>query len=258
MWAEIDGHDVLRLQFQEPASVGSDRQLALRHRQRRDTDFRIAPLAGDVVALGPLNLTPGRWDAYLVGPDPDGRGDRVRSVDPGHGLAGLEAYAKRPRSLALRAYRTQRDGHLAIHAVAAPPHAEVVRLELVEDSLVLTGFLAYPARAATAARLIAESRGGHRPIHGGGDLDIGGRFTGRLPLGLLADRVAPDDIDLWLELDGGDQRLPVAARLDGLEDKPRRVRYPERPIADRVAIRPYYTTGDHLAVAVRNIDGGIA
>jgi hypothetical protein len=256
--AEVDDGDVLRLRIDEPKRIEPGSRLALRHRDNRDTDFRLAPIAGDAdrasIALSGLDLTPGRWDAYLLGPDEQGRGSRIRCTDPGHGIDGLLRYARRRRGLALRAYRTVRDGHLAVHAIESPPHAEIERVDLDGSDIVITGVLAYAdASGETEAAVIAVSQLDAARVSGVDCAVAEGRFTARLALASLARGGDRDDWDLWLAR--GAELLRLAAKLDGIETKAKRIRYPERIVAGeggRISARPAWTPdGDGLSIAVQ-------
>src|SRR5262245_9832604 len=115
--AEVTLADILslRLAIDEPLAGGTE--LVLRHRAtgvERDvligTPGARAREATLAVSLAPLELTVGRWDAYLRH---DGARNRLRSVDPGFSLDHLDAYALCKRTVAYRSYRT-RNGYLAL------------------------------------------------------------------------------------------------------------------------------------------------
>ena len=268
VWAEVDDEDVLRLRIAEPRSIAVGGRLALRRRQARDEDFRLAPLGPDpervTIDLAGLQLTEGRWDVYLLAAGEVGRGARMRCTDPGHTLDGLLEYARPRRRFALRAYRTVLDGHLAVHVLASPPHAELQVLTLTDDELVVEGVLAYAGVESAGrrrdARLVAVLHGAGHETVGTAAVD-GRRFSGRLPLSGLAAVADRGDWDLWLQLeadtgqDGVPGRLRVSSRLDGIADKAARIRYPARCVhrgSDRVSVRPCHARGSgDLAIAVQ-------
>ncbi|GAA0380026.1 hypothetical protein GCM10009530_33390 [Microbispora corallina] len=255
--AEVTLADVLslRLAIEEPLTDGT--RLVLRHRttgvERQVTLGTPRGRARDAsvaVSLAPLDLTPGRWDAYL---EQEGPRDRIQSVDPGFSLDRLDAYALGRRTMAYRAYRT-RNGFLAIKIDEAEPVADVRAVWFREGRFEVTGLLAYtglddddqPREATLALR------------HSDDEATVtvaatvkGVRFHAALSLcDVLA--ATPDSQGVWepsLQVDGVDGRMPLGARLDDVEGKRRRVHYP-RALVDGVPIRPSYTPDDELRLEV--------
>ncbi|GGO29767.1 hypothetical protein GCM10010116_59750 [Microbispora rosea subsp. aerata] len=144
--AEVTLADILslRLAITEPLAdgarlvlrqrgTGEERRVALGASGGRTRD------AGVAVSLAPLDLAPGRWDAYL---EQDGVRSRIQSVDPGFSLDRLDAYALGRRTLAYRAYRT-RNGFLALKIDPAEPVADVRAVWFREGRFEVTGLLAY-------------------------------------------------------------------------------------------------------------------
>ncbi|MBX6381752.1 MAG: hypothetical protein IRZ07_02070 [Microbispora sp.] len=275
--AEVTLADVLslRLSITEPLTDGS--RLILRRRgtgeERQVTLGASAGRARDAgvaVCLAPLDLSPGRWDAYL---EQNGVRTRIQSVDPGFSLDRIDAYALGRRTLAYRAYRT-RNGFLALKIDPAEPVADVRAVWFREGRFEVTGLLAYTGlqdddqhrRATLALRHTASGRGNA----GHGDPDAGDPGTGqpgatvrvaatvqgvRFHAALsLCDVLAatPDSHGSWepyLEVDGVDRALPLGARLDDVEGKRRRVHYP-LTLVDGVPIRPSFTPADELLLEV--------
>lgn len=290
--AEVTLADVLslRLAIKEPLAdgarlvlrqraTGEEREVTLGASRRRTRDASVA------VSLAPLDLTPGRWDAYL---QQNGPRARIQSVDPGFSLDRLDAYALGRRTLAYRAYRT-RNGYLALKIDPAEPVADVRAVWFREGRFEVTGLLAYTGlddddqhREATLA--LRHSDPGHSdpgrggagrggaghgdPGHSGADHGDPGhgepaatvrvaatvqgvRFHAALSLcDVLA--ATPGSQGAWepyLEVDGVDRTLPLSARLDDVEGKRRRVHYPHA-LVDGVPIRPSFTSGDDLLLEV--------
>ncbi|WP_169951444.1 hypothetical protein [Microbispora sp. H11081] len=255
--AEVTLADVLslRLSIAEPLADGARLILRLRGsgEERRVTLGASGGRTRDAavaVSLAPLDLGPGRWDAYL---EQDGVRARIQSVDPGFSLDRLDAYALGRRTLAYRAYRT-RNGFLALKIEPAEPGADVRAVWFREGRFEVTGLLAYTGlddddehrRATLALR------------NGDPDATVrvaatvqGVRFHAALSLcDVLA--ATPDSQGSWepyLEVDGVEGALPLGARLDDVEGKRRRVHYP-RALVDGVPIRPSFTPGDELLLEV--------
>ncbi|MEV7805214.1 hypothetical protein AB0O28_19905 [Microbispora sp. NPDC088329] len=113
--------------------TGEERRVTLEASGGRTRDASVA------VSLEPLDLGPGRWDAYL---DQNGVRVRIQSIDPGFSLDRLDAYALGRRTLAYRAYRT-RNGFLALKIEPAQPVADVRAVWFREGRFEVTGLLAY-------------------------------------------------------------------------------------------------------------------
>ncbi|MEU6412382.1 hypothetical protein [Microbispora sp. NPDC046933] len=285
--AEVTLADVLslRLAIAEPLADGT--RLVLRRRgtaeERRVTLGASGGRTRDAsvaVSLAPLDLGPGRWDAYL---EQDGVRARMQSVDPGFSLDRLDAYALGRRTLAYRAYRT-RNGFLSLKIDSAEPVADVRAVWFREGRFEVTGLLAYTGlddddqhRHATLA-LRRNDPGRNDPSYSDpsysdpshsdssrndpGHSDPaatvrvaatvqGVRFHAALSLcDVLA--ATPDSQGSWepyLEVDGVDRAMPLGARLDDVEGKRRRVHYPHT-LVDGVPIRPSFTPGDELLLEV--------
>ena len=265
--AEVTLADVLslRLAIEEPLADGA--RLVLR--QRGSGVERYAALgapgatAGEAtaaVALAPLALTPGRWDAYL---QQNGSRVRIKSVDPGFSLDRLDLYALDRRTLAYRAYRT-RTGYLALKVDEVGPVADVRAVWFREGRFEVTGLLAYTGLAddetwhrARLALCQVEAGGSAVPEDGPRGMVRasatvrGVRFHAALSLcDVLA--AAPVYQGLWrpvLEVDGLAAPLPLGARVDDVDGKQRRVHYPAAQV-DGVPIRPCYTADDELRLEV--------
>ncbi|MGN9843022.1 hypothetical protein ACTMTI_33355 [Nonomuraea sp. H19] len=267
--AEVTLADVLslRLAIDEPLEAGTE--LLLRHRTtgvergvRLGTPGARAREATLAVSLAPLDLTAGRWDAYLRR---DGKRSRLRSVDPGFSLDHLDAYALCKRTLAYRSYRT-RNGFLALKISDAEPVAEVRAIWFREGRFEVMGLLAYTGledddsrheatltldRRQTSARVTATA------------FVQGVRFHAAVS---LVDVLAADpdaaagaassassaSSGTWepaLQVEGVPTSLKLGARLDDVDGKRRRLHYPSAKV-DGVPIRPCYTADDELRIEV--------
>lgn len=258
--AEVTLADVLslRLAIDEPLQDGTD--LVLRHRTTGvERDVRLttpgarAREATLAVSLAPLDLSTGRWDAYLRR---DGKRSRLRSVDPGFSLDHLDAYALCKRTLAYRSYRT-RNGFLALKISDAEPAAEVRAVWIREGRFEVTGLLAFTGledddsrheatftldRRQTSARVTATA------------FVQGVRFHAAVSLVdvVAADPDASGGSGTWepaLQVEGVPTPLKLGARLDDVDGKRRRLHYPAAKVDD-VPIRPSYTADDELRIEV--------
>lgn len=255
--AEVTLADVLslRLAIDDPLEDGTE--LVLRHRAtgverdvrlgRTGSRTREATLA---VSLAPLELTAGRWDAYLRH---DGRRSRLRSADPGFSLDHLDAYALCRRTLAYRSYRT-RNGFLALKIADAAPAAEVRAIWFREGRFEVTGLLAYTGleddESRHEAALTLDRRQTGERVSSTATVQ-GVRFHAAVS---LVDVVAadPDTAGTWepaLQVEGVPTPLRLGAWLDDVDGKRRRLHYPSAKI-DGVPVRPCYTADDELRIEV--------
>ncbi|MEV0379201.1 hypothetical protein [Nonomuraea sp. NPDC050643] len=255
--AEVTLADVLslRLAIDEPLEDGTE--LVLRHRTtgvERDvllgTPGARAREATLAVSLEPLELSAGRWDAYLRR---DGRRSRLRSVDPGFSLDHLDTYALCRRTLAYRSYRT-RNGFLALKISDAEPVAEVRSIWFREGRFEVMGLLAYTGLEDDDSRheatLTLDRRQTNARVSATATVQ-GVRFHAAVSLVdvLAAD---PDGGGTWepaLEVEGVPTPLRLGARLDDVDGKRRRLHYPSAKV-DGVPIRPCYTADDELRIEV--------
>ncbi|GAA3544076.1 hypothetical protein GCM10022419_025350 [Nonomuraea rosea] len=255
--AEVTLADVLslRLAIDEPLEDGTE--LVLRHRTTGvERDVRLgtpgarAREASLAVSLAPLDLSAGRWDAYLRH---DGKRSRLTSVDPGFSLDHLDAYALCKRTLAYRSYRT-RNGFLALKIAEAEPVAEVRAIWFREGRFEVTGLLAYTGLEDDdfrhEARLTLDRRQTSARVSSTATVQ-GVRFHAAVSLVdvLAAD---PESAGIWepaLEVEGVPAPLRLGARLDDVDGKRRRLHYPAAKV-DGVPIRPCYTADDELRIEV--------
>ncbi|MFI6499768.1 hypothetical protein [Nonomuraea typhae] len=249
----------LRLAIEDPLDEGTE--LVLRHRGtgvERDvvlgrpgggpgSGAREATLA---VSLAPLQLSAGRWDAYLR------RGTartRLRSIDPGFSLDHLDTYALCKRTLAYRSYRT-RNGFLALKIDDAEPVAEVRSVWFREGRFEVMGLLAFTGLedddARHEAKLALRRRQSAATVAARATVQ-GVRFHAAVS---LVDVIAadPDASGTWepsLEVEGVPTPLRLGSRLDDVDGKRRRLHYPATKV-DGVPIRPCYTADDELRIEV--------
>lgn len=201
-------------------------------------------------------LAEGRWDAYLV----------LGEEEPRRLLPGCNDL----RSLVDRVPRTDRTwlgvripyatkyGNLSVRSWLRWPHAEVHEIWPADGGVTLRGRL-YGAELAPTARLEARPRGAAGPVVAGEvtPTDEPG-FTARLAYdGLVREREAGDEWDLWLRPDADAEPVRVARILDDIADKQKILRYPAQPVAGKEAgedgewwARPHYTGANDLSVRV--------
>jgi hypothetical protein len=263
--AEVTLTDVLSLRIAVDEPIAEGTRLILRQRETGlERDVALGTPGGQVlgisggqvaeagvaVSLAHLDLTPGRWDAYL---ESGGPRTRIQSVDPGFSLDGLDAYALGRRKLAYRAYRTM-SGFLAIRIEEAEPVADVRAVWFREGRFEVTGLLAYTGLddddRHREARLALRHNDPDATVTVAATVQ-GVRFHAALSLcDVLA--ATPESEGVWepsLEVDGVDGELPLGARLDDIEGKRRRVHYPQAMV-DGVPIMPSFTSDDELRLEV--------
>ncbi|MGW4792180.1 hypothetical protein ACWEPC_07170 [Nonomuraea sp. NPDC004297] len=257
MDAEVTLADVLSLRLAIDEALADGTELVLRHRTtgvERDVLLgssgvraREATLA---VSLVPLELSAGRWDAYLRH---DGKRSRLRSVDPGFSLDHLDAYALCRRTLAYRSYRT-RNGFLALKISDAEPVAEVRSIWFREGRFEVMGLLAYTGLddddSRHEAALTLERRQTGARLRATATVQ-GVRFHAAVSLVdvLAAD---PEGAGTWepaLRVEGVATSLRLGSRLDDVDGKRRRLHYPSARV-DGVLIKPCYTADDELRIEV--------
>ncbi|MGI5323303.1 hypothetical protein [Actinomadura nitritigenes] len=255
--------DRLRIRWHDPLPEG--RRVVLRHRASGET--RPAPVAADrrslEVDVG--DLAAGTWEPLIeVDGEADAAADRsgngsvagtarpILTDDPGFSLDGLRAYADRPRDRAVQAVRT-RKGHARLRVRAVSPHAEVAAVHPRDGEIRIDGWLAYTGpRAGETARLVAAPRDGGAAVTGEAALD-GTGFRGRLAVDALA-AAEPALWDLWLDV--GDVHARLGTWLDDAPGKRGKLSYPRQvaaPGGREMAVRPYYTERDQLAVSCRPV-----
>lgn len=255
--AEVTLADVLslRLAIEEPLADGTE--LVLRHRTSGvergvllgtpGSRSREASLA---VSLAPLELSAGRWDAYLRH---NGTRARLRSIDPGFSLDHLDAYALCKRTLAYRSYRT-RNGFLALKIADAEPVAEVRSVWFREGRFEVMGLLAFTGLddddSRHEAKLALYRRQSAARVAANATVQ-GVRFHAAVSLVdvLAADPEASGTWEPSLEVEGVPTPLRLGSRLDDVDGKRRRLHYPSAKV-DGVPIRPCYTADDELRIEV--------
>ncbi|MBO2439911.1 hypothetical protein [Actinomadura nitritigenes] len=255
--------DRLRIRWHDPLPEG--RRVVLRHRESGET--RPAPVAADrrslEVDVG--ELAAGTWEPVIeadaaadgsddgtAGGSAGGAARPILTDDPGFSLDGLRAYAGRPRDRAVRAVRT-RKGHARLRVRTVSPHAEVAAVHPHDGEIRIDGWLAYTGpQAGEPARLVAAPRDGGAAVTGEVVLD-GTGFRGRLAVDALA-AAEPALWDLWLDV--GDVHARLGTWLDDAPGKRGKLSYPRQvaaPAGREMAVRPYYTERDQLAVSCRPV-----
>ncbi|MDL4814686.1 hypothetical protein [Actinomadura opuntiae] len=236
-----------RLRIRWPVPLPGGRRVVLRHRASGET--RPVPLAGDrcSAAADVGGLAPGTWEPVI---EAAGTGVPLLTDDPGFSLDELLAYADAPRDRAVRVART-RGGHVRVRVRDVAPHAEVAAVHPHDGEIEIVGRLAYTGpRPEESARLVAAARQAETAMTGEARLD-GTRFHGRLDVEAFA-AAEPALWDLWLDV--GDVHARLGTWLDDAPGKRGKLSFPRQvaaPEGREMAVRPYYTERDQLAVSCR-------
>ncbi len=194
------------------------------------------------------------WDLLAAGsPLPVARGVRLA----GKQVLPLRGHAHRLRLL-------KRGGVLALDLRRLPVHAEVARVEVEPEALVVRGTLPHLAATPAGATLIARLRpgdddtgdgvpAGAQEVRAPAEVD-GDRFLTRLA---LAELVRPGGgADVWdLHLDLGEPagRRRLGGHFDDIRVKNEVLVYPTRRVSRDGAerdVRPYFTVENNLSVRV--------
>ncbi len=176
-------------------------------------------------------------------------GDVVSVLDPSRVPGALVHRGDRLRRLRLH---TSRAGELTFHAEELAPHAEVERVVVEDDVLVVDTVLSrIPTPPPTAAAsLVASRRTRKVEVSCPAVLD-GSRVRARLPLELLASEVPETEYwDLGVRIEG-DGTLRVAGWLDGVPEKKHAVVFAARELSlpdGGRSLRPYFTPNNGLSV----------
>ncbi|WP_017595080.1 hypothetical protein [Nocardiopsis potens] len=258
----IDAADVLELRIADAGEPGGDFGLALRRRgdggadQPPDARIPITEVRRSgrriTAGLSGLPIADGAWEVLWT--DREGRSGAVATTDPGLHLADRFAYLERPRRRVLRLLRDER-GRLLLRSSSASPYAEVARVRLDGDRVLLSGVLAYtPDPQDASALLIARQRGLDGELSAPAELD-GRGFRCAVPLAPLAAAHRPErphnEWDLWLRVPGTGAELRLGSRADDVVGKKRKTVFPETGLdggPGRVLVRPYYTVHDDLSL----------
>lgn len=241
--SRVDVDDVLRLRLAEPPA--GDAKLLFR--ERASGRESVADL-GDAIDLRGLGLTAGVWDMYLTGR----RGEtRVATTDPGFSLGGLTEYAERPRTLAIRAYRTDK-GNASVTVRAVTPHAEVTTVHVGDGTVDVRGMIAYGEAPGAGTRLVVTARGQKTSVEFPAVLD-GTRFEASVDLNRIA-KLHEGGEDYWDCRLGG---LRLGRRADDVPQKKSKLRYPAQ-LTEKdgrtLRIWPYYTDGNDFSITVREME----
>ncbi|NVI89187.1 hypothetical protein [Actinomadura sp. BRA 177] len=244
----MDADDRLRIRWAAPMPDG--RQVVLRHRKSGET--RAEPITGDrcSVELDAGDLSPGKW---TVAVEADGAESPLLTDDPGFSLDGLRTYADLPRDRAVRVVRAA-DGRVSLAVRNVAPHAEVEAVHPRDGEIKIVGRLAYAGpRPGESARLVAAARDGDATVSQDVRLD-GTGFHGCLAVDAFA-AAEPALWDLWLDV--GDVHARLATKLDDAPGKRGKLSYPRQVAAHdgrEIAVRPYYTDRDQLAISASPVE----
>jgi glycosyltransferase involved in cell wall biosynthesis len=239
----------LRLSGRTAQDADPADRLGLRRRdsgEQRSVPLRPAGANGrgatallDLAGLVPDNGEPAVWDIDAALAAGAGPGSPV--VIPVDG----KLFRIRPRLAP--------DGGLSLVARRFAAHAEVGRVAVEGDTLVISGTLPGTDTAELAApRLVARRRDDGLEVDTPAELSRDG-FTARLALAALASDGQEGRWDLSLHADGRDGGLRVGAHLDGIPDKHHVILLPDRKLLHdgrELQVRPYYTVEDNLSVRV--------
>ncbi|MFB9876797.1 hypothetical protein ACFFMN_02535 [Planobispora siamensis] len=224
--SRVEDDDTLRIEWPGPDDGG----IVLRHAETGEEHPGVE-LAG---------LAVGTWTVCK-------HGTPVVTDDPGFSLDGLVAYAATPRRKEVRAVRSSQ-GILTVVVREVEPYVEVTRVGPEDGVIAVEGIIAYgePVAGERPAGFTAVARKG--PQVTGAGTASGRHFSGTVPIGPMAEGQTRQRVfwDLFAEVGG--VRLELAARLDDVEGKKARVRFPAQR-AGQVRVRPYFTDTDSLAVA---------
>jgi len=259
----IDAADVLELRIAAAGGEpGGEVGLALRRRggdgaeQAPGTRIPITEVRRSgrriTAGLSGLPIADGAWEVLWT--DREGRSGAVATTDPGLHLADRFAYLERPRRRVLRVLRDER-GRLLLRSSSASPYAEVARVRLDADRVVISGVLAYtPDPQDASGLLIARQRDLDGELTAPAELD-GRAFRCELPLAPLAAAHRPErphnEWDLWLRVPGTGEELRLGSRADDVVGKKRKTAFPEAELDGgpaRVLVQPYYTVHDDLSL----------
>ena len=253
----VSGH---RLVVQ--ARAGHDRPTELVLRERATLAERRLPLEPDGAAFevvlhlsgpdGPL-LSPGVWEAATVS------GSAERPLTVAGDLATSAPLGLRTADGGLRVVPVSSLGRFAVDVTADPRHAELHRVEVTADSVVVTGE-ATSGRPPTA--LVARARGSDAevevPVTGSG-----GGFRAELPLvdlvaGVPGERAPSGNVvwDLYVRDDEKPGSLRLGRHFDDVADQKRVAVLPSRQVLHGSAewlVRPYFTTANNLSVSSRPV-----
>ncbi|WP_344263559.1 hypothetical protein [Actinomadura napierensis] len=244
-----------RLRIRWPVPLPGGRRVVLRHRS--SGAVRPARLADDRCSaeVGVGDLAPGIWEPVIEtggAGDTGGTGCPLLTDDPGFSLEELRAYADVPRDRAVRVART-RAGHVRLRVRQVAPHAEVEAVHPHDGEIEIVGRLAYTGpRPEESAHLVAAARQGKAAVAGEARLD-GTGFRGRLDVEAFA-AAEPALWDLWLDV--GDVHARLGTWLDDAPGKRGKLSYPRQvaaPGGREMAVRPYYTERDQLAISCRPV-----
>ncbi|MFL5844385.1 MAG: glycosyltransferase family 4 protein [Solirubrobacteraceae bacterium] len=187
--------------------------------------------------LAPATGELARWDLLLRRDRESPRPLKTpagRRLGPPRVIAGAAGpFRVRPR----RAKNTR----LFVEVQALGPHAELERLTVEDDALVLSGRVVGAAPATARLRLTGGA--GWDVIV---DAETGdGGFVARVPRERLRAGEAVEE--LRAELEAGEEQLPLAAHLDGMVGKDTIVAFPAFAVSGGSA-RPAYDAEDRLVV----------
>jgi glycosyltransferase involved in cell wall biosynthesis len=247
----VDVLEGRHLRLSGRATRGADPagELGLRRRdsgERRSVPMEPAGAEGrgttamvDLSVLVPPNGEPAVWDVDAALAAGAGPGSPV--VIPVDG-----------KLFRIRPERTQAGG-LAVVAQQFSAHAEVARVTLEGDELLVSGTL--PGTRSgdlRGPRLSVRRRADGRELVAAVALGPEG-FAARCALSRLVADGLPGRWDLRLEAAGIEAPLRLGAHLDGIPDKHHVILLPERTLpgpAGPLRVRPYFTVEDDLSVRV--------
>jgi glycosyltransferase involved in cell wall biosynthesis len=229
------------LVLRERAS-GDERRAAVRWGRR---GAFVATLGGAGAEGG---LAPGTWDAHLA---VDGASEQRLAAPQDADLAAPVVLDDAHGERLLRPYRTPK-GNLSLAVKDLSARADVHRVEVGAETVVVTGTLPREAGAGGRLLLVERHRGEEREVPLAGE---GAAFSARIDLRELVRESADAEVwDLFLAPAGSPGRLRLSPAPDDVPNKRDVLVYPTRRVGrdgvERV-FRPYLTVDEELSLRSR-------
>jgi glycosyltransferase involved in cell wall biosynthesis len=143
------------------------------------------------------------------------------------------------------------DGRPSVAVESLPPHAELSRVWVEDEAVVIVCHLPAAAGSVRGGELVARRREDAAEVRADAEFS-GDGISARLALShLIVGRDGRDVWDLWLEAPSLGRALRVGAHLDRIPNKRKLIVYPARRLSsdgvDR-RLRPFFTTDNNLSI----------